>query len=243
MPSNADIKRFASLRMPKYRQKYGQFIVEGRKNVLELFHSDYEIDIILATSSFLERHDAPYNAEPIDEKDYARISQMETPPGVLAVARTRTFLPEEVDFQREILLALDGISDPGNLGTMLRTADWFGITHVLLSPDCTDFYSHKCISATMGSFTRIRPVYCRLETVLQGKRALGCFMDGMPLSEADLQGPLIVVVGNEARGIRPETGAVLNSRVAIPGAGRAESLNASVAAGIVMHEVFRRNAV
>ena len=242
MPSNADIKRFASLRMPKYRQKYGQFIVEGRKNVLELFHSEYQIDTILATSAFLGRHEVPYDAEQISEQDYARISQMETPPGVMAVARMRHFEPGEVDFSKETLLALDGISDPGNLGTMLRTADWFGISHVLLSTDCTDFYNHKCISATMGSFTRVRPVYCDLEKVLQGRRALGCFMDGVPLAEANLRGPLVIVVGNEARGIRPETAAALSGRIAIPGAGRAESLNASVAAGIVMHEVFSRNS-
>ncbi len=113
--------------MPKYRQKYGQFTVEGRKGVDELIHSRYDIQHILVTKAYITKNEIPPMAEIIDEKEMQKLSSFSTAPGVLAVANTLEFKPTDLNSQAAITLCLDGISDPGNLGTIIRTADWFGI--------------------------------------------------------------------------------------------------------------------
>ncbi|MEK0421979.1 MAG: hypothetical protein RLZZ161_1830 [Bacteroidota bacterium] len=224
--------------MPKYRQKYGQFIVEGRKNVLEVFHSDWKIVRILATLQGIEGLQLPFTPEIISRQDYAKISQMETPPGLCAIVELKKWNAEEIDFGQPVVLALDGISDPGNLGTILRTADWFGFRQVLLSKDCTDVFNSKCISATMGSFTRMKWVYGDLSVLLKNKNVLGCFMDGEDVGSVIPAFPLVLMIGSEAHGIRSNTSNVVSKRISISGAGKTESLNAGVAAGIVMHSLF-----
>lgn len=166
---------------------------------------------------------------------------MDTPPGILAVAKIRQYGLGDLNLNEGITLALDGISDPGNLGTMLRTADWFGVKQIVLSKDCCDFYNLKCLSATMGSFTRVLPVYTELQEVLEKQHSAGFFMDGENIEESDLKGPVIMVIGNESRGIREETAKRIGRRIAIPGAGNAESLNAAVAAGIGLFEAWKQN--
>jgi TrmH family RNA methyltransferase len=238
MPSNAEIKQFSALRMPKYRQKYGQFVVEGRKQVLEVFHSDYAIDRIMATEEVAAKLELPFEPEIISRQDYQKISQMETPPGICAVVRTRHFPLADFNFDHGVTLALDGISDPGNLGTIMRTADWFGYRQVLLSNDCTDVYNAKCLAATMGSFTRMKWHYCDLPEVIAGKNVLGCFMDGVPVEEAQIDMPAILLVGSEAHGIRAAAEETVKLRVSVSGDGKTESLNAAMAAGMVMHMLF-----
>jgi TrmH family RNA methyltransferase len=240
MPSNAEIKQYSALRMPKYRQKYGQFMVEGRKNVLEVFHSDWKIVRILATLQGIEEMSLPFAPEIISRQDYARISQMDTPPGLCAIVEVREWASSQIDFGQQVVLALDGISDPGNLGTILRTSDWFGFRQVVLSKDCTDVYNAKCIAASMGSFTRMKWVYGDLQELLKSKNVLGCFMDGEILHDTKTDFPTVLMVGSEAHGIRSEAAAMVNRRISIPGDGQTESLNAAVAAGIVMHSLFER---
>lgn len=240
MPSNADIKQFSALRMPKYRQKYGQFMVEGRKNVLEVFHSDWNVVRILATHEGIEGLDLPFDPEIISRQDYAKISQMDTPPGLCAIVALREYGVADIDFHQPVILALDGISDPGNLGTMLRTADWFGFRQVLLSDDCTDVYNAKSIAASMGSFTRLKWVYGDLSSMLKGKNVLGCFMDGLDVASIVPDSPLVLMIGSESHGIRRGAAALVKHRIRIPGAGQTESLNAGVAAGIAMHSLFTR---
>ena len=240
MPSNAEIKQYSALRMPKYRQKYGQFMVEGRKNVLEVFLSDWKIVRILATLEGIEGLSLPFTPEMISKQDYARISQMDTPPGLCAIVEMQEWKASQIDFSQHIVLALDGISDPGNLGTLLRTADWFGFRQVLLSDDCTDVYNAKCIAASMGSFTRMKWVYGNLPALLPGSNVVGCFMDGESLHEMETDFPMVLMVGSEAHGIRREAAAMVKRRISIPGDGHTESLNAAVAAGIVMHSLFER---
>ena len=149
MPSIAQIKHLASLRMSKYRQKYGQFVVEGRKQVEEVFHSGWQIDGIWATASFAERFSPDYPLEWMTEKENRKCTGFDTPPGVLALVR----MPDAVDLDvsEPFILALDGISDPGNMGTIVRLADWYGLKQIVASEDCVDIYNAKCLSATMGS--------------------------------------------------------------------------------------------
>ncbi|MBM3920590.1 MAG: RNA methyltransferase [Sphingomonadales bacterium] len=238
MPSTAEIKQYSALRMPKYRQKYGQFMVEGRKNVLEVFHSDWKIVRILATLQGIEGLKLPFEPEIVSRQDYAKISQMDTPPGLCAIVEIREWKSSQIDFNQPVVLALDGISDPGNLGTILRTADWFGFRQVVLSKDCTDVHNAKCISATMGSFTRMQWVYGDLTEILENKNVLGCFMDGENVGAISPDFPAVLLIGSEAHGIRSKAEKAVKKRISIPGAGLTESLNAGVAAGIVMHALF-----
>lgn len=226
--------------MPKYRQKYGQFMVEGRKNVLEVFHSGWSIVRILATLEGIDGLQLPFEPEIISRQDYAKISQMDTPPGLCAIVEVQEWTVDQIDFGQPVVLALDGISDPGNLGTILRTADWFGFRQVLMSGDCTDVYNAKCIAASMGSFTRMKWVYGNLQEWLKDKQVLGCFMDGDDVGSIQPNYPLVLMVGSEAHGIREDAAATVDRRISIPGMGKTESLNAGVAAGIVMHSLFAR---
>jgi len=213
-------------------------MVEGRKNVLEVFHSDWKIVRILATLQGIEGLKLPFEPEIVSRQDYAKISQMDTPPGLCAIVEMREWKSSQIDFNQPVVLALDGISDPGNLGTILRTADWFGFRQVVLSKDCTDVYNAKCISATMGSFTRMQWVYGDLTEILENKNVLGCFMDGENVGAISPDFPAVLLIGSEAHGIRSEAEKAVKKRISIPGAGQTESLNAGVAAGIVMHALF-----
>lgn len=225
--------------MLKYRQKYGQFIVEGRKNVHELIHSSYEVDTILATSAFLERNtDLEYH-ELISDADYRKLSAFETPPGIMAIAKTKNFGLEDLDARAPLTIALDHISDPGNLGTIIRTADWYGINQIVLSEGCTDFYNPKTISATMGSFTRCKFLYTHLPDYLQGKNSYGCFLKGANVHNMAVNAPAVLIIGSESHGISDIVATHTQNHITIPGAGQAESLNASVAAAIAIDNFVR----
>ncbi|MEY4002435.1 MAG: hypothetical protein RIT07_477 [Bacteroidota bacterium] len=215
-------------------------MVEGRKNVLEVFHSGWSIVRILATLEGIDGLQLPFEPEIISRQDYAKISQMDTPPGLCAIVEVQEWTVDQIDFGQPVVLALDGISDPGNLGTILRTADWFGFRQVLMSGDCTDVYNAKCIAASMGSFTRMKWVYGNLQEWLKDKQVLGCFMDGDDVGSIQPNYPLVLMVGSEAHGIREDAAATVDRRISIPGMGKTESLNAGVAAGIVMHSLFAR---
>ena len=215
-------------------------MVEGRKNVLEVFHSGWSIVRILATLEGIGGLQLPFEPEIISRQDYAKISQMDTPPGLCAIVEVQEWTVDQIDFGQPVVLALDGISDPGNLGTILRTADWFGFRQVLMSGDCTDVYNAKCIAASMGSFTRMKWVYGNLKEWLMDKQVLGCFMDGDDVGSIQPNYPLVLMVGSEAHGIREDAAATVDRRISIPGMGKTESLNAGVAAGIVMHSLFAR---
>lgn len=239
MLSLSNVKKIASLKSTRYRQKYGQFTVEGRKGVDELIHSNFKVEFILATKTYADRWGVPEQTLIVTDAEMKLISAFTTAPGILAVAEIRTFTMDAIDPQAPITLVLDGISDPGNLGTLIRTADWFGIHQIVLSPDCTDFYNPKALSATMGSFTRPTFVYTELSTFLKDKNTMGCLLDGTDIAEVRPEMPLYLVVGSESHGIRPELVKQMKHKVTIPGYGHAESLNAAVAAGIVMEKMAR----
>jgi TrmH family RNA methyltransferase len=234
MPSQSVLKSIAALKISKYRQKYGQFLVEGSKNVHELIHSDYEINTILATSAFLSAHSIDAACETITAGEMKKISAFATPPGIVAVAKTRKFLPESVDWTANIILALDQIADPGNLGTIVRSADWFGINQIILSENCTDFYNAKTIAATMGSFARCKFVYTNLAECLQNRNTYGLFLDGKSMQNVKIEEPAILVIGSESHGISKQLEKIIQYKVKITGKGKAESLNAGVAASIAL---------
>ena len=214
-------------------------MVEGRKSVHELIHSGYEIVSVLASQSFYRQYGDFNNAEVITDADFKKISQFETPAGIAAVAKTKSFGIQDLDANAPVTLVLDGISDPGNLGTLIRTADWYGINQVVMSPDCTDFYNHKALSSSMGSFTRCVFLYTDLTEYLKDKNNWGCYLQGEVIYNIKFQTPLNLVIGSEANGISPSLGTLIPNRITIPGSGQAESLNASVAAAISMDNLYR----
>lgn len=243
MVSKNRISQIRKLHTKKFRDESGLFLVEGYKCVEMLCASDYVVEEIFATEEAIADN-GWLNGKAVTVAtsiDMARISTMQTPPELLAVARQR--VESQIIPNEEPILALDHISDPGNLGTIVRTADWFGIRHIVCSPDCVEFYNPKVIQATMGSFTHMhlhkRPLVPFLQEAVQRRRVLGTFLNGQPVNECTFQGNDIVIIGNESNGISTEVAAAVTHRITIPSAAKdretAESLNAAVAAAVVMY--------
>ncbi|MCC6460048.1 MAG: RNA methyltransferase [Saprospiraceae bacterium] len=243
MLSNSQQKFLTALQVKKYRQKYRNFTVEGSKMVAELLQQQ-RIPVVAVYG--LERW-AQENAallapfydkfNPVSESELRKISALSSPNAALAVAT----LPEDAPPQwapDRYAFYLDGIRDPGNLGTILRIADWFGLPAVFCSADCADAFSPKVVQASMGAIFRVATAELPLEQLLNTNPALpvlGAMFDGENLFSCALPPAGLLVIGNEGSGISPEVAARLTRRLTIPrgpGSG-AESLNASVAAGIL----------
>ena len=237
------IKQVASLRQQKYRKELGLFVVEGRKMVEELLQSHFETVAVYATETFLALH-PHFAAETVSEMQMQQMSSLDTPPGVLAVAK----IPETQAFSATtpFVLALDGIANPGNMGTLIRTAEWFGIREVVCSTDCVEIWNPKVIQATMGSAFRVSVTVADLPAFLReqrerGKAIYGALLEGENLFEMREKPEGIIIVGSESHGIREEVLPCITHPVTIPrvGGSMTESLNAAVAGGIIMAEMTR----
>lgn len=244
MISKQRISDIRKLHQKKFRDAERRFVVEGRKSVEMLLASDFVVEEVLTTEAFHAQYPELFQGQAVtfgSPTDLERISCMSTPPEVMAIARQKRPTPPSPNGGQP-LLVLDRISDPGNLGTIIRTADWFNIQHIVCSPDCVEFYNPKTIQATMGSFCFVEISYLPLVPFLQEasktRRILGTFMDGQPLASIVPQPDDILVIGNESNGITPEVAALVTERITItkvhPGRPSAESLNAAIAAGITM---------
>ena len=243
MISKNRISQIRKLHAKKFRDESGLFLVEGYKSVEMLCDSDFAVEEIFATENAL-RDNASWLKDRaitiVSVEEMSRISTMQTPPELLAIAQQRTEFPEIPADQP--VIALDHISDPGNLGTIIRTADWFGIQHIVCSPDCVEFYNPKVIQATMGSFTHVHIHKRSLPEFLQQesahRRILGTFLNGESIRDFSFRPNDIVVIGNESNGISDEVAQTVTRRITIPspvqGRDTAESLNAAIAAAIVM---------
>ncbi len=233
------IKILQSLDKKKYRQKHGLFAVEGNKNIRELQSSRYKIrEIFSINPSGL---DYPFNqVMPITETELKKISFLQHPRDSVAVVE----MPEPCSIPDcSLQLVLDGIQDPGNFGTIIRLADWFGIEQVICSEDTVDLYNPKAIMATMGSFTRVNVVYTDLTGFLKQSPNvnLGTDMNGESIFSFSFPERMNIVLGNEGSGIRPETENLIQHHISIPRFGKSqatESLNVSMAAGIVLGQIF-----
>ncbi|GHB77183.1 RNA methyltransferase [Persicitalea jodogahamensis] len=242
MLSKNQIKYINSLKIKKYRQQSGAFVVEGSKSVLELLASDYQTEFVVATQEFLQKYGsnsshtaANWIVATTAEMD--RLGTFQSNDACLAVAKTKenVFLRVQLG---EYGLMLDDVRDPGNLGTILRIADWYGITKIICSPSTTDFYNPKVIAASKGSFTRVQAHYTDLpkfvEDLPDQQKLIGAFLDGESLYDFSFprQGGYIVM-GNESRGIGPEVAQHITHRVTIPRFGGAESLNVGIATAVL----------
>jgi TrmH family RNA methyltransferase len=241
MLSKARIKLIRSLQIKKYRQQEQLFVVEGAKSVAELLKSDFVIELVAGTGEYLSTIDKPASMLfEVQQKELESLGLFQTNESALAVARMKpneSFKPTPGEF----VLALDDIRDPGNLGTIVRTADWFGISRIVASNETADVYNSKVISATMGSFTRVQIFYTELETFLPtvSTRLFGAFLDGQDVHHVDFKGGGVIVIGNEARGISEAVGRCVTDKITIPRYGNAESLNAAIATAVICDNLRR----
>lgn len=239
MLSRAQIKYIHSLRLKKYRQKYSRFVAEGVKVVEELLRErNIVIDTLYATALWCDSKglsDRPFRditVVQINEQELHQIAVAEAPQQVIAVCQ----LPEKShlpDLSGKVSLALETIQDPGNLGTIIRIADWFGIENVICSPDCVDAFNPKCIQATMGSIARVKITEIALEE-LGGKVPIyAASLSGKDISTCKPVQEGIILIGNEGHGLSEKVLQIATHCITIPRIGKAESLNAAVAAGII----------
>ena len=254
MISQKWLKLIKSLQVKKYRKMEQSFVVEGGKNVLELLQSGYEIRLLLATADFQRQHEAILNrknaatqttVEIVSEADLARAGGLQTNNAALAVAAMQPNLAI-MPSASSLLLAMDGIQDPGNLGTIIRVADWYGIAGIICSEDTVDLHNPKTIAASMGSFTRVPLYYTCLAEYLKESATrtpvYGAFLEGDDVHSAGFAQAGILVMGNEAHGIREEIVPYVSRKIHIPRYGGAESLNVGVATAIICDNWRRTNS-
>lgn len=233
--TSAEIKSVKALGSKKFRDIEGLFVVEGEKMVAEALESGFKIEKL-------------YRRDEIGEQQMSRISSLDSPSPVLAVIRKAE--PKPAVAGKGLFLALDSVRDPGNLGTIMRIADWFGIDGIFASQDTVDQYNPKVVQASMGAVFRKTVTYCDLPALCRSFReaglpVYGTFLDGSDIYGAELKAEGLIVMGSESFGISKEVGANVDSRIKIPsysvGPG-AESLNVAVATAVTVAEFKRKNA-
>jgi TrmH family RNA methyltransferase len=239
--SKKDIKLVRSLGQKKFRNETGLFIAEGLKLCREAIASKWDIHSIYTTDeAFL---DEASDAIKVTSAEMKMISQLTTPSPYLCVIHQQE---AHMDLStKPLLCVMDGVSDPGNLGTMIRTADWFGIRHILCSTDCVESTNPKVVQSTMGSIFRVQVAYLPTSELIHrvqqaGYTLSGAVLDGTTMFDCQLTSDHALVIGSESHGISSEMQQALKLKITIPGVPGAESLNASVAAGILMSEFHRQ---
>ena len=248
MISKNQIKFIRSLELKKNRKQNGLFVAEGPKVVGDLLHADYKARMLFATK--------PYpGAELITDDELQRISFLQHPQEILAVfemptinSQHSTLNTQLSTLNSQLSLALDGIQDPGNLGTIIRIADWFGISTIYCSPETADVYNPKVVQATMGSLAHVQVVYTDLLALVSqlppSYPVYGTLLDGENIYQQELTSEGIIVMGNEGNGISQALREHINRRLLIPdfhtGELRAESLNVAIATAITCSEFKRR---
>ena len=234
-------KLIVSLQQKKYRTKSKLFVVEGIKGVGEFLNSKYSLETLFCLEDVVESY-TKWNPQVIDEKDLKKVSTLKSPNKVLAL-----FKIEDANFEKlndDLTVVLDGVNDPGNLGTIIRLCDWYGVNNLICSTDTVDCYNSKVVQSTMGSLTRVNIVYTSVIEFLKNndQPLFVTDMEGSNIYKTDLPNNGVVIMGNEANGVSKEVKELVNSKLTIPRFGDAqvtESLNVATATGIVLNE-FRR---
>ncbi|BDS12297.1 TrmH family RNA methyltransferase [Aureispira anguillae] len=242
MLSKAKIKYLQALHQKKYRLKEEAFLVEGEKIIAEVLKQDiFNVHSIYATEAWVNKNKSflsQYNSilSVVSSHELKKISALKTPNSVVAVVRIPNYTPLVQKIQTSLNLVLENIQDPGNMGTIIRIADWFGIPHIFCSKGCVDCYNPKVVQASMGGFLRVQIHYTNLETLLDKHPQLpvyGAVLGGNNVFEESLKQPAFLLIGNEGKGLSDPIKNHLSHRITIPRLGGAESLNAGVATGIL----------
>ena len=236
------------MEMKKNRKENGVFLAEGNKLVSEL-SAHFKCKLLVATSQWLDSN-RNINADEtiaVEKEELSRASLLKTPQDVLAVFEMPHYETSDDDPKKELCLALDDIQDPGNLGTIIRIADWFGIKNIFCSHGTADAFSPKTVQATMGALARVKIHYCDIKELISGLDdvpVFGTFLDGYNIYESELSANGLIVMGNEGNGISKEVSALINKRILIPnypqGNETTDSLNVAIATAIVCSEFRRR---
>ena len=251
MISKNKIKLIRSLENKKFRTETACFLAEGNKLVTDILPF-FECECLIAKTSWLATQGNVHAKELIiaEDSDIEKVSLLKTPQDVLAVFRQPHHVLDKATLKNELSLVLDGIQDPGNLGTIIRLANWFGINRLICSPDTADAYNPKTIQATMGAIARVQVFYVSLPDWLNDVNDIpvyGAFLDGENIYTETLSSSGLIVMGNEGKGISPPVEKRITRKLYIPNyppeAESTESLNVAVATAIVCSEFRRRNFI
>ena len=243
MISKSKISKIRLLHQKKHREEMQLFLVEGTKSVIEVLNSKLEVDEIFATEKWQHQNAVDFDVITVSESEMERMSCMKTPPEILCTVKIPHFDLKKIEKNAPILL-LDGIKDPGNLGTIIRTGEWLGFQQIVCSLDSVEFTNPKTIQACMGSFCRSKIYYCNLTEFIKSekdRKIYGLCMNGTDITNINFKNNDILVVGSESHGISPEVMQLLSEKIHISAAPNncAESLNASIAAAIVMFQHYK----
>lgn len=242
MLSKSQVKYIQSLGHKKFRDETGLFIAEGPKTVLELVSEiPQNIVTVYAVEKWINENiklQGSFDLVKIDEKELERISQLPAPNQVLAIVKK--FNIERIDTAGQLTIVLDTIQDPGNLGTIIRIADWFGVKQIVASHESADIYNSKVVQSTMGSIARVSVFYTDLKEWLkkQNVKIMAAALDGKNINEIEKITEAILIIGNESRGIDAGIMELAREKITIPRFGKAESLNAAVATGIILSRII-----
>ena len=238
MLSKNTVKFIKSLHQKKYRLESGKFFVEGEKSVVEVLQSSFTVDLLLVTQEFASKHATLLSGKAFEvlfvtPNQLEQLGQYQSNDAALAVVQMKSnqaFLPEK----GELILALDEVRDPGNLGTIIRIADWYGIKKLIFSSHTAEFYNPKVIQSSMGSFTRVQFYYGDLAQAFQEWKlpVYGAFLEGESIHELTNPTPGVLLLGNESQGLSKEVEKWVSSKITIPSFGKAESLNVAIATAI-----------
>jgi len=245
MITKNQIKYINSLQQKKFRSEHQSFIVEGAKSVLELLKSDFELELLFVTQEFFNNYEEvlqklPIQVELVNQLELEKAGSYSSNNAALAVAKTKGNDKLLVG-ENEYALILDDIRDPGNLGTIIRVGDWYGIHKIICSHSTVDFYNPKVIAATMGSFTRTNLYYTDLEEFIQQQSTpiYGTLLNGNNIHQTKFAKSGYIVIGNEANGISEGVEKLVTDKITIPSFGGAESLNAGIATAVVLDNLRR----
>ncbi|MNK23906.1 putative TrmH family tRNA/rRNA methyltransferase [compost metagenome] len=249
MLSKAQISLITSLQNKKYRKQHGLFIVEGIKSVMEFISSSYEVESIFYTddaNTKVGKISHNIKSHKLTETEFQKISALKSPQGILALVKLplqQKIVPSNL--KNKFSLVLDDVQDPGNLGTIIRTAEWFGIEHIICSIGTVDAYNPKVVQATMGSLARLQIHYTDLTDFIPatGLKVYGALLNGQSIYQTVWADEGLIVMGNEGNGISDEIIALIDQAVTIPRIGQAESLNVAVATTIFCSEIARQQLI
>ena len=244
MITKREAKLIKSLQLKKFRLQEGTFVVEGEKNVFELLNSSLEVLKIFGSEKFIYKYSdllesENINLEPAKESEVSTTSFLKTNTTALALAK----IPRDIDFESngDYILAFENLQDPGNLGTILRTADWYGFKGIVCSSDSVDCFNPKVIAATMGSFARVNVHYVDLEQFIESRElpVYGALLSGKNIHQTTFKKDGILLFGNESKGISDKLKSHITEEVLIPAFGQAESLNVSIATAVFCDNLRR----
>ena len=245
MISKNEIKHLKALSTKKQRRLSGTFLVQGEKNALELLDSTLKIEKLYVTERFAGHYSdklTGHDVSLVTEDELTKASSINSNNAAIAIVQQPKYrIADALSSDSGLIIALDDVNDPGNLGTIIRLADWYGVKHIVLSEMTADIYNPKTISATMGAFTRVQTHRTCLRRFLDdtNKPILGAFLDGNNIHTSQSVNNAVIVMGNESHGISNEISKYVTDKITIPSYGQSESLNVAMATGIILDNIRR----